>query len=143
MRKAIDILKESPLSVEALRNWIKNDFNERFKEEDEKARKVNPDFDNMRDLWINEQLQIKELIVVLEHNTTFLFSFFDTYNLFIEVGPDMIPGNENILDLKFIYMIFDEKMNHLEKNDEWYGIRKEANLAAVDEAFALLEGKLV
>lgn len=135
MRKAIEILKESPLSLAALRSWIRNDMAEQFKEQEEIAKKENPNFETMREMWLQEQLQVNELANVLENNSPYLFNFFDTHNLFIKVGPDVA------ININFTYMIFDEDMNHLE-NFNGLSTRREASFAAIDEAFKLLENKL-
>lgn len=139
MRKAIEILKESPLSLEALRAWVRADLSEQFKEQEERARKENPNFELMREMWMQEQLQIAELATVLDTNSPYLFNFFDAHNLFIEINPSISSISENVI--VFNVCIFNEKMDYITESN-LYSTRRDASFVAINEAFKLLENKL-
>jgi hypothetical protein len=122
---------------------VRADLSEQFKEQEERARKENPDFELMREMWMQEQLQIGELANVLNTNSPYLFNFFDTHNLFIDVSPDVGISKEGDTCFYFLYQIFDETMNCLVNDREEAELaRRKASFAAIDEAFKLLENKL-
>lgn len=146
MRKLIEILEQSPKSLKALQEWLRERITEQFKDETLFDTEIQS---AAREHFLERNLQIGPLSDMMEGNSALLFDFFDNHGVFISIDPD--KGVNMIVQFRF--EILDDKMNKYledqffeENNDElyfkWYNTRLEANLAAIDEAFGILENKL-
>lgn len=139
MKNMNDVFQACPKSVALLKKWTANDMKKKFKDLE-----INPDinYDAVREEYLDREFEDFTFIESIEDNARLLFDFFDSEELFIDVDPDVSANTNSDLAVQFMYVIFDEKMNHLENNNGWIPTRKEADKAAVFEAFILLEEKL-
>lgn len=135
MRKAIEVLEQSPKSLELLRDWIRVQITNKFKEQETNQL---IDYEAVRENFFKQQLKIEQLADMLESNSGLVLEFFDDQKLFIHIDPEKVNNK-----IGFYYYILDENMeNPIEKEyAELKTSRQEANLAAIDKAFEILENK--
>lgn len=113
------LLEKYPYATDVVRQWFMEKMIESFKDQS-----VPQDF---KDFMRKQGIPNENIVKILDGNSRALFDVFDDNNLIISV-----VHTENG---------FTWDVNHV-KNISYYSSRKEAELAAVERAFQILDDKL-
>jgi len=119
--KAIELLEKYPLATEVVRDWFIRTMIESINNDND----VPEDF---KKFMIDEGVPNDRLCIFIDANPRSLFDVFDENNLFIEIF--MYPD-----------VTFTCKIGNQATTNSWK-TRKEAELFAIEAAFAMLEEKL-
>lgn len=119
--KAIELLEKYPLATEVVRDWFIRTMIESINNDND----VPEDF---KKFMIDEGIPNDRLCIFIDANPRSLFDVFDENNLFIEIF--MYPD-----------VTFTCKIGNQATTNSWK-TRKEAELFAIEAAFAMLEEKL-
>lgn len=123
MMMMMQLLEKHFLATEVVREWFMAKMLESMKDE------LVPE--NFKEFMREQGIPNDRLVKLFESNPRVLFDVFDENGLMIEIS---------ISNTQFSYKIFPRDVKFLDV--KWYDTRKEAEYAAVTDAFLTLNNKL-
>lgn len=132
MKKGLELLEKHPLVSKVINEWFMQKMIESFKDD------TVPD--GFKQYMLEQGVENDKVGILIDENPRMLFDLFDEHKLYIKIVPS-VGDVDKKMQLIFVYSIqknlIDDKQ-YLNK----FLCRKEAELAAIEEAFEMLEEKL-
>lgn len=121
--KGIELIEQYPKASEVVLEWYKNKMKDSLN--------ISTLSEDIKESFSDYIIGLDHISIMIDNNPRFLFDVFDENDIYIEIFVDYKSNSAN-----FSYTVLNDEMY---SNPLTYTSRKEAELAAIDQAFKLLD----
>jgi hypothetical protein len=121
--KGIELIEQYPKASEVVLEWYKNKMKDSLN--------ISTLSEDIKESFNDYIIGLDHISIMIDNNPRFLFDVFDENDIYIEIFVDYKSNSAN-----FSYTVLNDEMY---SNPLTYTSRKEAELAAIEQAFKLLD----
>lgn len=121
--KGIELIEQYPKASEVVLEWYKNKMKDSLN--------ISTLSEDIKESFSDYIIGLDHISIMIDNNPRFLFDVFDENDIYVEILVDYKSNSA-----KFSYTVVNDEMY---SNPLTYISRKEAELAAIEQAFKLLD----